>query len=89
MGDATRLDGVADESCDVVLALGPMYHLPRAERKLVFQECRRICRQGGVLLFSFANQAGAYFNGCLRLSNTGYYPNKAVNEIVLKRGESD
>ena len=89
VGDATRLDGVADESCDVVLALGPMYHLPRAERKLVFQECRRICRQGGVLLFSFANQAGAYFNGCLRLSNAGYYPNKAVNEIVLKRGESD
>lgn len=87
VGDATRLDGVADESCDVVLALGPMYHLPRAERKLVFQECRRICRQGGVLLFSFANQAGAYFNGCLRLSNAGYYPNKAVNEIVLKRGE--
>ena len=26
VGDATRLDGVADESCDVVLALGPMYH---------------------------------------------------------------
>lgn len=37
VGDATRLDGVADESCDVVLALGPMYHLPRAERKLVFR----------------------------------------------------
>lgn len=89
VGDATHLDGVADESCDVVLALGPMYHLPRAERKLVFQECRRICRQGSVLLFAFANQAGAYFNGCLRQSNEGYYPNKAVNEIVLKRGESD
>src|SRR5690349_1863998 len=36
LGDATKLEGIGDNSFDVVLCLGPMYHLPPDEREFVF-----------------------------------------------------
>ena len=35
IGDATNLQGISDDSFDVVLCLGPMYHLQSDERDLV------------------------------------------------------
>jgi len=57
VGDATKLDGIADDSFDVVCCFGPMYHLPPDERELVFAECRRICKPGGVIAFAYINKA--------------------------------
>ena len=42
VGDATKLESINDDSFDVVLCLGPMYHLPPEERELVFSECDRV-----------------------------------------------
>ena len=61
VGDATRLDGVADESCDVVLALGPMYHLPRAERKLVFSGVQEDLQAGRRTAVFFCQSGGSVF----------------------------
>jgi SAM-dependent methyltransferase len=48
-GDARSLNA-ADASADVVLALGPLYHLPeRADRLLALTEARRVLRPGGLL----------------------------------------
>lgn len=65
IGDATNLTGIADNSFDVVLCLGPMYHLPRAERLKVFDECRRIARADAILAFSYINRLGVYAAACL------------------------
>lgn len=86
VGDATNLEDIHDESFDVVLCLGPMYHLPSEERELVFMECRRVCKTEGIIAFSYINKIGVYAGACV-YDNT--YPNVKANELVLKRGEDD
>jgi ubiquinone/menaquinone biosynthesis C-methylase UbiE len=53
VGDATNLESIPDNSFDVVLCLGPMYHLPPEERELVFTECTRVCKAGGITAFAY------------------------------------
>ena len=66
VGDAVRLDGIENYSFDVVMALGPMYHLQPDERDLVFSECKRVCRDGGTILLAYINKVGAYVQACLQ-----------------------
>jgi len=87
VGDATKLDSIADESFDVVLVLGPMYHLPSAERDLVFAESKRVCKAGGMLAYAYINTLGVYAMACVLYSGT--YPNKHANECLLEKGLDD
>lgn len=49
IGDARRLER-EDASCDVVLLLGPLYHLQeRDDRLAALREARRVLRPGGLL----------------------------------------
>ena len=89
VGDATRLDGIGDGRYDVVMALGPLYHLPGEERERVFAECARVCRPGGILFFSYINKAGAYMLACMTEAWRAPYPNRGTNEMVLRRGTDD
>lgn len=59
VGDATGLREIQEDSFDLVLCLGPMYHLNREGRKKCIGECRRICRPGGIIAFAFINKTGA------------------------------
>ena len=53
-GDATDLSRFADDSFDVTLLLGPMYHLYEAEEVgRAIDEAIRVTKPGGVLLFAF------------------------------------
>lgn len=75
LGDTRALD-VADGSYDVVLLLGPLYHLPeRADRLTALAEARRAVRPGGLVVAATINRfaglhdtlrAGAYFDPGLR-----------------------
>ena len=87
VGDATNLYNIADSNFDVVLCLGPMYHLPPEERELVFAECKRIAKPGAVLAFAYISPMGAYLKACLMW--TDRYPDKKTNEYVLINGTSD
>jgi SAM-dependent methyltransferase len=50
IGDARHLT-FANETCDVVLLLGPLYHLPgSADRLATLQEAHRVLRHGGVVI---------------------------------------
>ena len=60
IGDATNLSNISDNYFDVVLCLGPLYHLPPDERELVFAECRRICKNNGIVVFSYISKIGVY-----------------------------
>jgi SAM-dependent methyltransferase len=53
-GDATDLGRFADDSFDVTLLLGPMYHLFEAEEvNRAIDEAIRVTKPGGVILFAF------------------------------------
>ncbi len=86
-GDATSLDGIQAESYDVVLCLGPMYHLPPAERELVFSECKRILRPGGIAAFAYISPMGAYLKAVMSWPDK--YPSEEANDCVLKKGRDD
>jgi SAM-dependent methyltransferase len=93
-GDATHCPALADASFDLVLCLGPMYHLPPEERVLAMAEMARIAKPGAVLAFSFVSQMGLMFiamdNGWgrrklslrQRLRRRHYYPTRAGLEML-------
>jgi SAM-dependent methyltransferase len=57
LASATDLSHLADESCDVVLLLGPLYHLLSVtERRQAVAEARRVLRPGGVVLAAAINR---------------------------------
>jgi len=89
VGDATNLEGIEDNGFDVVLCLGPMYHLPPDKRDIVFSECKRVCKSGGVVAFAFINKIGTYFAACLHDDLRNNYPNSNANDKVLKEGVND
>ncbi|MFI8823885.1 class I SAM-dependent methyltransferase [Streptomyces sp. NPDC053431] len=56
VGDARSLDQ-ADGSFDVVLMLGPLYHLPdSSERALAWREARRVVKPGGLVAAAALNR---------------------------------
>lgn len=63
LGDARALS-VADESCDVVLLLGPLYHLvERNDRLAALREAYRVCRRGGVVIASAISRLAPALDG--------------------------
>ena len=53
-GNAMDLSAYGDESFDVVLLLGPLYHLhAEADRQRCISEARRVCKRNGTIFFAF------------------------------------
>lgn len=61
VGDARALKA-ADRSCDVVLLLGPLYHLLESEdRRQALAEARRVVRPGGLVAAAAINRYASLF----------------------------
>lgn len=53
-GNALDLSRYEDDSFDIVLLFGPLYHLSReTDKRLCIQEAKRVCKPGGKLFFAF------------------------------------
>ena len=66
VGDARRLDG-SDASVDVVLLLGPLYHLVEpGERRAALAEAFRVLRPGGLLAAAAVSRFASLFDGLAR-----------------------
>ncbi len=64
--DVCQLDCFADESFDVVLCMGALYHLFDEKMRIkAVQECRRVCKKGGLIVFAYLNKWGNFFNGMI------------------------
>lgn len=49
-----------DNSFDVVLCMGALYHLPTNDlRKKAISECVRACKQGGIIVLAYITKIGA------------------------------
>lgn len=64
--DVCRMDCFEDESFDVVLCLGALYHIFSEEARIkAVQECKRVCKKGGILAFAYLNKWGNFYNGMI------------------------
>lgn len=67
-GDARALP-VPDASADVVLLMGPLYHLlDPADRARALTEARRVTRPGGVIAAAFISRHAAIFDTAAKLA---------------------
>jgi len=69
-----NLSQFADESFDVLISMGPMYHSrTRAEKETFIRESLRVLKPGGVIAFTymtpFAMTLGQYFNAARTYDN--------------------
>ena len=65
-GDARALDHT-DGSCDVVLLLGPLYHLvERDDRLLALREAMRVARPGGLVAAAAISRSASLIDGTAR-----------------------
>lgn len=66
MGDARQLS-FSDDSFDVVLVLGPLYHLhEQADRIRVLEEARRVARPHGLVAAAAIGRFASLFDGLVR-----------------------
>jgi len=78
VGDARRLP-YADASADVVLLLGPLYHLTDVtDRERALREARRVLRPGGLLGAATISRHASTFDGLFK----GYLADPAFEQIV-------
>ncbi len=80
VGDARQLP-YPDASAEVVLLLGPLYHLPeRADRARVWQEARRVLRPGGIVLAAAISRFASALDGL----RAGFLADPAFADIVAE-----
>ena len=88
IGDATNLHEIEDNSFDVVMCLGPMYHLNREDRSKCISECKRICKVNGIIAFAYINKTGAI----AKFANIFGWEKlltERISEYVLDKGTDD
>jgi len=94
VGDATNCPELADASFDIVLCLGPMYHLPAEERLVAMREMTRIAKPGGVLAFAYINKVGVLMHAITnrwghkklpwrKRKHGALYPNRKGNDALF------
>lgn len=90
--DATDLSSYEDESFDVVLCLGPMYHLINEnDRGKCIKESMRVLKKRGILAVSYINK---HFVLSSVMSSdkkflTNQFADKILNTGVIKEGEKE
>jgi SAM-dependent methyltransferase len=79
LGDARDLSAFEDESADVVLLLGPLYHLTEgSDRVRALAEARRLLRSGGLVAAAAISRFASLLDGTVR----GYLDDARFVEIV-------
>jgi ubiquinone/menaquinone biosynthesis C-methylase UbiE len=79
LGDARELSAFDDESVDVVLLLGPLYHLTeRSDRVRALAEARRVLRAGGVVAAAAVSRFASILDGTVH----GRFDDRRFVEIV-------
>lgn len=77
-GDALNLENIQSETYDVVLCLGPLYHLMSAEeRTQCIKECKRVLKPNGILAVAYISRFATFINMIHRNTSN-------INDIGLR-----
>mgnify|MGYP001052683885 CR=1 FL=1 len=90
--DATDMKCFSNECFDVVLNMGPFYHLTDEDkRKHCFEESLRVLKKGGLLIVAYIPRL--YINQLLAVSDEKYLNSELLNQIkdtgILKHDDPD
>lgn len=81
--DARNLNVFSDEEFDVVLNMGPFYHLPeKSGREKCMSECLRVLKKGGILATAYISKF--YVFSYVAANNPKYLTAEFKNEILNK-----
>ena len=73
-GDACNLDYIKDNTYDITLLLGPMYHLYHDEDKLkALSEAIRVTKSNGVIFVAYCGNDAVVYDYIFRRDNLRYY----------------
>ena len=91
-GNATNLSKFADNSFDMVLLFGPMYHLISDEEKIrALNEAKRICKKDGVIMISYImNEYAVIRHGFMEKNIKNAINNNSLNntyKIISKEND--
>ena len=87
IGDARNLDMVADNSMDVVLCLGPLYHLQtEQDRLLCLSEALRVLKPNGILAIAYLNR---FLTAALRVKREPEIIHTGFLDAIAKKGIID
>lgn len=82
-GNAMDLSRYGDQSFDVVLLFGPLYHLQREEDRLrCIREAKRVCKDGGHLFFAFISNDFVFLTEFQY--NESYFSNGDYNKETFR-----
>lgn len=83
-GNALNLNDYADETFDIVLCLGPLYHLASDEDKLnCIEEIKRVCKKGGKIFFAYLSNDMVFITESI-LYNNDYLGGTLYNHKTFK-----
>lgn len=79
-GNALDLHFLSDETFDITLLLGPMYHLSKEEEKIqALNEAKRITKKGGIIFVAYCMNEFSVLTYCFKEKNIL----KCINEKTL------
>ena len=84
-GDALDLSRFNDNEFDVVLNLGPMYHLyTKDDKDQAIKETLRVCRSGGICMFAYLTHSSIVWNFGVVKKKMKYLCDFMSDEGVIK-----
>lgn len=83
-GNALMLDDYTDESFDIVLCFGPLYHLDNDKDKLkCIEEAKRVCKKDGKIFFAYLSNDMVFITESI-LYNKDYLGSLEYNHESFK-----
>ena len=84
LGNALDLSMFEDESFDIILCLGPLYHLEAADRVKCVKEALRVAKKGAALFFAYLPSNLAFVKSINEINNyLNDYKTEYENEFKL------
>lgn len=89
-GNACDMSFVADESYDITLLLGPMYHLyTEADKLAALSEAIRVTKRGGVIFAAYCNNDATMIQFCFIKGNILPYMEHGMIDPVTFKCQSE
>lgn len=88
LGDAVNLTNLEDNTYDVTLVLGPLYHLYNdLDINKAIEEAIRVTKKDGIIMFAYITSDGVFMDWAIDEHLLDGYPNDFDENFKLKRYE--